>query len=106
MTQWNFSALTTIDKDLTFKQHVSSICKKVNNQFSVMTRFGKPMSTEAMLRLYKAFILPHFYYRSMVWHFSSKQDSDKLHGPLFKRNIFFDLFSRILTLSTIIYLKR
>ena len=68
----------TIDKDLTFKQHVSSICKKVNNQFSVMTRFGKLMSTETMLRLYKAFILPHFYYCSMVWHFSSKQDSDKL----------------------------
>ena len=22
----------TIDKDLTFKQHVSSLCKKVNNQ--------------------------------------------------------------------------
>ena len=68
----------TIDKDLTFKQHVSSICKKVNNQFSVMTRFGKLMSTETMLCLYKAFILPHFYYCSMVWHFSSKQDSDKL----------------------------
>ena len=33
---------------------------------------------ETMLRLYKAFILPHFYYCSMVWHFSSKQDSDKL----------------------------
>ena len=43
-----------------------------------MTRFGKLMSTEAMLRLYKAFILPHFYYCSMVWHFSSKRDSDKL----------------------------
>ena len=36
------------------------------------------MSTETILRLYKAFILPHFYYCSMVWHFSSKQDSDKL----------------------------
>ena len=36
------------------------------------------MSTETMLRLYKAFILPHFYYCSMVWHFSRKQDSDKL----------------------------
>ena len=68
----------TIDKDLMFKQHVSSMCKKVNNQFSVMTRFGKLMSTETMLHLYKAFILPHFYYCSMVWHFSSKQDSDKL----------------------------
>ena len=31
----------TGDKDLTFKQHVSSIRKRVNNQFSVMTRFGK-----------------------------------------------------------------
>ena len=46
--QFNFSVNdsvelfgVTIDKDLTFKQHVSSICKKVNNQFSVMTRFGK-----------------------------------------------------------------
>ena len=43
-------------------------------------RFGKlfMMSTETMLRLYKAFILPRFYYCSMVWHFSSKQDSDIL----------------------------
>ena len=32
-----------------------------------------------MLRLYKAFILPHFCYCSMVWHFCGKQDSDKLH---------------------------
>ena len=41
-------------------------------------RFARvSMSTETMLRLYKAFILPHFYY-SMVWHFSRKQDSDKL----------------------------
>ena len=69
----------TIDKDLKFKQHVSSICKKVNNQFGVMTRFRcLLMSTETMLRLYKALILPHFYYCSMVLHFSSKQDSDKL----------------------------
>ena len=74
---------------------MSSIRRKVNNQFSVMTRFGELMSTETMLRLYKAFILPHFYYCSMVWHFSSKQDSDKLD----LLNVF-DLFSRILTLKS------
>ena len=50
----------TTDKNLTSKQHVSSICKKVNNQFSVMTRVGKLISTETMLRLYKAFILLTF----------------------------------------------
>ena len=70
----------TIDKDLTFKQHVSSInyVKRYMYQFSVIARFGKLMSTETMLRLYKAFILPHSYYCSMVWHFTSKRDSDKL----------------------------
>ena len=72
----------TIDKDLTFTQHVSSICKKVTNQFSVMTRFGKLMSTETMLRLYEVFILPHFYYCSMVWHVSSKKDSDKTYSSV------------------------
>ena len=43
-----------------------------------LTRFGKLISTETMLRLYKAFIPPHFCYCSVVWHFSSTQDSDKL----------------------------
>ena len=43
------------------------------------------MSTETMLRLYKAFILPHICYCSMVRHFSSKQDSDKL--DLLKKRI-------------------
>ena len=43
-----------------------------------MTRFGKLISTETMLRLYKALLLIHVCYCSMVWHFSSKQDSDKL----------------------------
>ena len=73
------------------------LCKKVNNQFSVMTRFGKLMSTETVLRLYKAFIYfdSHFYYCCMVWHFSSRQDSDKLdllNKPIL-RFIFKDLNS-------------
>ena len=52
------------------------------------------MSTETMLCLYKAFILPHFYY-SMVWHFSSKQDSDKLDllNKRILRLIFKDFYS-------------
>ena len=43
--------------DLTFKQQLCPLCKKVNNQFSVMTRFGKLMSTETVLSLDKALIL-------------------------------------------------
>ena len=49
--QFNFSVNdsmelfgVTIDNDLTFKQHVSFTGKKVSNQFSIMTRFGKMIS--------------------------------------------------------------
>lgn len=48
------------------------------------------------LRLYKAFILPHFYYCSMVWHFCSKRDSDKL-DLLNKRILRFIFEDEILT---------
>ena len=73
-SQWNFLPLQLI-KILRLSK-MSSICKKLKNQLSVMTRFGILMSTETMLRLYKAFIHRHFHYCSMVWHFSGKQDSD------------------------------
>ena len=36
------------------------------------------ISSEIMLRLYKAFILPHFHYCSMIWHFCNSEDSVKL----------------------------
>lgn len=45
------------------------------------------MSIETMLCLYKAFILPHFHYCSMVWQFPGKQDSEKLdllHKRIFR----------------------
>ena len=51
----------TVDKDLTFKQHVFSICKKVNNQFSVMTRFSKLMSTEPC-----SVFIRHLYFLTFV----------------------------------------
>ena len=40
----------TIDKDLSFNHHISQICGKVNNQFSVLKRL-KNISRNAMLRL-------------------------------------------------------
>ena len=68
----------TIDEDLNFNEHISKICKKVNNQFNVMMRFSNLISRETMLRLYKAFVLPHFYYCSTVCHFCGSRNTDKL----------------------------
>ena len=52
----------TTDTEMNFKEHLATICNKINSQYSVMTRFGKLVSSDTLLRLYKAFILPHFYY--------------------------------------------
>ena len=70
----------TLDNELTFKKHVVSVCKKINNGFNAITRFAKLIIFlwDYMLRLYKAFIPPHFHYCCMVWHFCSKRESDKL----------------------------
>ena len=68
----------TIDTEMNFKEHLATIWNKINSQYSVMTRFGKLVSSDTLLRLYKAFILPHFYYCSTVWPFCNTRDSDKL----------------------------
>ena len=56
----------TIDNQLNFNEHVSLVCKKVNNQLNVMIRFRNLICTATKLKLYNAFILPHFQFCSTV----------------------------------------
>ncbi len=65
---------------LNFNEHVSLVCKKVNNQLNVMIRFHNLICTTTKLKLYNAFILPHFQFCSMVWHFCSARICDKLES--------------------------
>ena len=70
-----------IDNKLCFDNQISTICKKINNQFNVTLRLQKLISSDTKLKLYKAFILPHFYYCSTVWHFCGVQyNSEKLEA--------------------------
>ena len=68
------------DNKLNFSKHISNICKKINNQFNVMLRFRKLIRREILFKLYKVYILPHFYYCSSVWHFCGERDADKLEA--------------------------
>ena len=43
-----------------------------------MLRFRKLINKEMLLKLYKAFILPHFYYCSSVWHFCGACNANKV----------------------------
>ena len=70
----------TIDKDFSFNSHISQICVKVNKQFSVLKRFKNSITSNVMLRLYKAFILPHLQYNFLIWHVSGTSNCDKLES--------------------------
>ena len=68
----------TVDNELCFDEHISNVCKKINSQLNVMIRFRKLFPAGTLLRLYKAFVLPHFFYCGPVWHFCSARNRDKL----------------------------
>ncbi|CAH3021534.1 unnamed protein product [Porites evermanni] len=61
-----------------------------------MLRFRKLINKETLLKLYKAFILPHFYYFSSVWHFCGARNANKsvLYelSRLFKRYVHRTIF--------------
>ena len=57
----------TIDNQLNFSEHVSLVC-----------RFRNLICIATKLKFYNAFILPHFQYCSMVWHFCSARNCNNL----------------------------
>ena len=70
----------SIDNKLCFDNYISTICRKINNQFSVMLRLHKLISSDTMLKLYRAFILPNFQYCSTVWHHCGARNAEKLEA--------------------------
>ena len=66
------------DNRLHFDNYISTVCKKINGQFNIMVRFCKLIPEDTLLRLYKAFIMPHFNYCSSVWHFCGVRSTEKI----------------------------
>ena len=54
----------TLDKDLSFKEHISDQLKKAYTKASALKRIKRFLPHDAMIKLYKAFILPHLEYCS------------------------------------------
>ena len=69
-----------IDNSLSFKAHIKEICRKLNNKVSILLRIRKFIPLDIMVKLYKAFILPHFEYSSPLFIGLSKGLSAKLES--------------------------
>ena len=69
-----------IDNLLSFKEHVKEICRKVKSKVSILCRIRKLIPSDIVIKLYKAFILPHFEYALPLFIGLSKGLSAKLES--------------------------
>ena len=67
-----------IDDELNFTKHINNVCTKAARKERVLMRFRNLIPTEAKLRIFKAFILPHVTYCHIVWHHCRSTDERKL----------------------------
>ena len=56
-----------LDKDLSYKEHISDQLKKVNAKAFALRRIRRFLPHDAMIKLYKTFILPHLEYCSLLF---------------------------------------
>ena len=67
-----------IDVKLTFSEHISVICKKAGKQISALPRLSRNLDVNCKLMLFQSFILCHFNFCPLVWHFCSNRDLKKV----------------------------
>ena len=68
----------TLDRKLSFSNHISDICSKADNKIRALLRIRKFLNTRKALQLCDAFIMSHFKYCPLIWMFSSKGDNRKI----------------------------
>jgi ribonuclease P/MRP protein subunit RPP40 len=67
-----------IDKQLNFTKHIKEICIKAGRQLNVLKRLSSKLDKESRLCIFRCFVLSHFNYCPIAWHFCSKANTIKL----------------------------
>ena len=69
-----------IDFELSFDDHVSSLCKKASNKLHALARISYLMSIEQRSKIMKAFIYSQFGYCPLVWMFHSRKLNNRINN--------------------------
>jgi len=67
-----------IDAQLKFDLHISDICKKAGRKLNVLARLSKILNGDAKFILFNSFILSHFNFCPLIWHFCSINDMKQM----------------------------
>ena len=68
-----------IDSELSFDQHISSICSKASKKLHALGRIASFMSFNKRRTLMKAFIESQFNYCPLIWMFHSRTMNNKIN---------------------------
>ena len=69
----------TLDKQLSFKTHVQSLCKKASQKLHALSRISYLLDTEKLKHIMRAFILSQFSYCPLVWMFCDRHLDSKIN---------------------------
>ena len=68
----------TIDKQLTFNEHISLCCTKAARQLNAFARISKYLNPNSRRAIHHSFIASNFGFCPLVWHFCGKTNNAKL----------------------------
>ena len=68
-----------IDNEVKFKEHVTSLCKKVSQKLHALARIANYMNTDKLRLILKAFIESQLQYCPLVWMFYSRTLNNRIN---------------------------
>ena len=72
LDSFNFLGIT-IDKHLTWEEHINLIANKISRTVGVINRLKKYIPENALLTIYNTPIIPHLNYGILTWRFNSER---------------------------------
>ena len=75
----NVTLLSVIlDKNRNFNDHTKMLCRKAASQLAVLQRLSNCLDFGARMAIFRCFILSHFNYCNLVWHFCGATNTARL----------------------------
>ena len=70
----------TIDSNLTFENHISSICKKASQKINALARIAPYVNIQKRRTIVKSFVTSQFSYCPLIWMFHSRSRNNKINS--------------------------
>ena len=68
-----------LDKKLSFKKHVRTLCKKASQKLHALTRISVYMEPDKLKLLMKTFVMSQFSYCPLIWMFHDRNLNNKIN---------------------------